>query len=80
MSKHILKRKVLADSTKISFRNTDQSLTSSSFSTEKMLPTLEEPTNSKIISEQQFSRNYQNVHPLLAWYKSDLETSHISYE
>ena len=66
MSKHILKHKVVADSTIISFRNTDQSLTSSSYSTEKMLPTLEEPTNSNIISEQQFSRNYQNVHPLLA--------------
>ena len=80
MSKHILKRKAFAHSTNIAFQNSDQSLTNSSFSTEKMLPTLEAPTKSKIISEQQFSRNSQNVHPLLAWYKSDLETSHGSYE
>ena len=27
-----------------------------------------------------FQRNYQNVHPLLPWYKHDLETTHMSYE
>ena len=45
-----------------------------------MSPILEEQTNSKISSEQQHPRNYQNIHPLLGWYKSDLETSHLSYE
>ena len=24
--------------------------------------------------------NYQNVHPLLGWYKHDLETGHFSYD
>ena len=27
-----------------------------------------------------FDRNYQNVHPLLGWYKHDLQTYHFSYE
>ena len=30
--------------------------------------------------ERNLERNYQNVHPLLPWYKHDLETGHISYE
>ena len=80
MSKHNLKRKALADDTHISFRDSDQLQSSTNFPTENMLPILEEPTNSKTSSEQQHSRNYQNIHPLLAWYKSDLETSHLSYE
>ena len=28
----------------------------------------------------EFKRNFQNVHPLLPWYKHDLETGHFSYE
>ena len=66
MSKHILKRKAFADSAKVSFQNTDQSHSNTSFSTEKMLPSLEEPNNDKPFPELKFSRNYQNVHPLLA--------------
>ena len=45
-----------------------------------MLPVLEEATSDKPICEMQFTRNYQNLHPLLAWYKSNLTTSHFSYE
>ena len=30
--------------------------------------------------ERTLERNYQNVHPLLPWYKHDLETGHINYE
>ena len=32
------------------------------------------------VNESKLDRNYQNVHPLLPWYKHDLETGHISYE
>ena len=45
-----------------------------------MLPVLEEAASNAPICEKQFTRNYQNVHPLLACYKSDLNTSHFSYE
>ena len=28
----------------------------------------------------ELERNYQNVHPLLGWYKHDLQTGHLSYD
>ena len=27
-----------------------------------------------------FEQNFQNVHPMLPWYKYDLETKHMRYE
>ena len=72
MSKHYLKHKAFTDDTHSSFRDSDHLQSNTSFPTENMLPILEKQT-SKISSEQQHSRNYQNIHPLLAWYKSDLD-------
>ena len=44
----------------------------------KMSDKLDEDTD--IPGKANLDRNYQNVHPLLPWYKHDLETTTLSYD
>ena len=80
MSKHILKRKAVEELSNTSLHPSKQTETCSYFCKDDFLPILNESIHHENKSDKEFTRNYQNVHPILPWYKHDLQTSHISYE
>ena len=80
MSKHILKRKAVEELSNTSVYPSKQTETCSYFCKDDFLPILNETIHHENKSDKEFTRNYQNVHPILPWYKHDLQTPHISYE
>ena len=74
MSKHILKRKALEELLNVPLQQSKQSEHTINFCTDDFRPTLNTPTCDESNSDKELTRNYQNVHPLLAWYKYDLPT------
>ena len=80
MSKHILKRKALKECSNGPLQQSKQSEYKNNFCTDDFLPVSNTSICDEDKSDKEFTRNYQNVHPVLAWYKHDLPTSHLSYE
>ena len=77
MSKHILKRKAVEELSNISLHPSKQTEPSNYFCKDDFLPILNESVDNEDKSDKEFTRNYQNIHPGLPWYKHDLLTSHI---
>ena len=86
MSKHkrntsLIKRKALEDITESNYKTS---------TVDNIMPICLDRkicANDVLSTEQRYDNsypsfhwNYQNVHPLLPWYKHDLETTHMSYE
>ena len=80
MSKHSLKRKAVGELSNVSLKTSNQSEQINNFCTDDFLPILNKSIGDEANSDKEFTRNYQNVHPVLPWYKHDLPTSHIGYE
>ena len=76
MSKHILKHKALKELSNVPLQQLKQSEHTTNYCTDDFLriPTPNTPTCDESNSDKELTRNYQNVHPLLAWYKYDLPT------
>ena len=72
------KRKALIDLSNISSDDETTITNTKRTSIVDMLPTKTDKENT--MPTQLLGDRFQNVHPLLSWYKFDLNTSHISYE
>jgi len=79
MSRYILKRKAVEELSNTSVHPSKQTEICSYFCKDDFLPILNETIHHENKSDKEFTRNYQNVHPILPWY-NDLQTSHVSYE
>ena len=80
MSKHLLKRKAFEDISNLPIHPTKPSCEKSNCSAFDLLPVLSNTKCDDTEVNVDCTRNYQNVHPFLGWYKYDLQTKHMSYD